>query len=557
MRIVQQRPKSSKHHQKSLHIMWLIDTKTLRVKEFPSDRRPKYAILSHKWEKDELSFQQFQNQNACHKMKGYQKVIRFCREAHRNGLNWGWVDTCCIDKRNPTELSEAINSMFMWYRDSAACYVYLHEFSKDALQSQRRTRTKLREHLRLCEWFERGWTLQELIAPSTVIFFDRSWRHFGDKRALADEISYITRVSASLLKGTKSLEKYSCAQKMSWAALRKTKRPEDRAYSLFGLFGITMPTLYGEGHEAFRRLQEAILVRSPDHTLFAWTLQGPEEFPTPTALRTLNPYSILAPSPDCFLSSSSVVPFEMLQSDQLDQGSELSHQFNLAHYRPTGLRRSGRSPYSIINGGLRIQLARRYIGDKGRYSMFEAMLDCYDASDAKGHVCTICVVRTMDNFYVQRAEPYFLGKVTWAEYRETSEFFLKDFLFRPVWIQPEDMKSTDSGEMAKQVQMWKARAASRIERLYAETTELDIKDGRVEQWHKLEQERVQDEPEEERLEEHTTLRRIASTESLRREENAKKKRIRRAVQASIVGLSVASLLSISTSGHRKVRSRFE
>ena len=540
--------------------MWLMNTKTLQVREFSSDERPKYAILSHKWEKEELSFQQFQNQDACHKMKGYQKVIKFCREAHRNGLHWAWVDTCCIDKKNPTELSEAINSMFMYYRDSAVCYVYLHDFWKKGLQSSQKTKAEsLREHLRLCEWFTRGWTLQELIAPSTVIFFDRSWSHFGDKRDLADDLSYITRVNASLLKGTKSLEKFSCAQKMSWAALRKTKRPEDRAYSLFGLFGITMPTLYGEGHEAFRRLQEAILIRSPDHTLFAWTLQGPEEYPTSTVLRKLNPYSILAPSPDCFLSSSSVVPFEKLHFDPLDQGSELSYRSDLARYRPKDLRRSGRSPYSIVNGGLRIQLTRRYVGDKGRYSMFEAILDCYDASNAREHACTICLVRTWDNLYVQRAEPYFLGQVTWDEYRETREFFLKDFLFHPVWIQPKEMKSTESREMAKQVQIWKARAASRIKRLYAETTELGMKDGRIKQWHKLEQERIHDQLKEERLEEHTTLQRIASTESLRQEEKSRRKRISRAVavQVSVIGLSAASLLSLGASERSKLRSRLK
>jgi hypothetical protein len=258
--------------------MRLLNTSTLEAKEFQTNKRPEYAILLHRWLDEEISFQQIQDPKKYSWMKGYRKVEGFCREALRNGFDWAWVDTCCIDKASAVELSEAINSMFAWYRDSAVCYIYMDDFSTNSVASA--SPSNIERELKECVWFTRGWTLQELIAPKQVLFFDYKWRYFGTKNGLANVISRITNINVTLLKNQRSLDEFSCAQKMSWAAFRQTTRPEDRAYSLLGLFDITLPSVYGEGNQAFLRLQEAILTRSPDHSLFAWTLQSPRELPT-------------------------------------------------------------------------------------------------------------------------------------------------------------------------------------------------------------------------------------------------------------------------------------
>jgi hypothetical protein len=216
------------------------------MKEFSDAERPAYAILSHRWEEQEINLQQWTDLEGRYRdWQGYRKVKDFCHQATSDGYEWAWADTCCINKAgNDNELSEAINSMFAWYQRAGLCYVYLSDVvgSSDPAISD-------------SQWFTRGWTLQELIAPLDVLFFDCRWRYIGSRDQLASIISQITRIDERLLKGQERLEEFSVAQKMSWAAFRQTTRSEDRAYSLFGLFKITLPTVYGEGHGAFRRLQ--------------------------------------------------------------------------------------------------------------------------------------------------------------------------------------------------------------------------------------------------------------------------------------------------------------
>lgn len=118
--------------------------------------------------------------------------------------------------------------------------------------------------------FTRGWTLQELIAPANVTFFDSQWKARGNKTSLATELSTITNIDVCLLEGSRSLEYFSVAQRMSWAASRVTTRIEDTAYCLMGLFDINMPLLYGEEEKAFRRLQEEIIRSTTDLSIFAW-----------------------------------------------------------------------------------------------------------------------------------------------------------------------------------------------------------------------------------------------------------------------------------------------
>lgn len=174
------------------------------------------------------------------------------------------MDTSCIDKASSTELSEAINSMFAWYRDAAVCYAYL----ADVLTSGDPRRPG--SAFRYSRWFTHGWTLQELIAPRIVVFLSREWDVIGTKESLADLIEDITGIDCDVLTHRKSHNDISVAARMSWAAQRITTRVEDHAYCLLGIFNIVMHPIYGEGEHAFIRLQEEILRRIPDDSIFAW-----------------------------------------------------------------------------------------------------------------------------------------------------------------------------------------------------------------------------------------------------------------------------------------------
>jgi hypothetical protein len=117
-------------------------------------------------------------------------------------------------------------------------------------------------------WFTRGWTLQELIAPKTVYFFDSSWNEIGEKRQPEKEIAEVTGIDSDVLRDHRSLYTKRIARRMSWASSRETTRIEDIAYCLMGIFNVNMPLLYGEGERAFIRLQEVIMRSNYDHTLF-------------------------------------------------------------------------------------------------------------------------------------------------------------------------------------------------------------------------------------------------------------------------------------------------
>jgi hypothetical protein len=222
------------------------------------DDIPPYAILSHTWgsSDEEVSFQDMQAGSGEHK-RGYRKILFCGKQAANDGLSFFWVDTCCIDKTSSAELSEAINSMYMWYKAAWVCYAYLADVASiSTLENSR--------------WFTRGWTLQELIAPTEVVFFNGEWERLGTRLQLSTSIQDCTGVSVRAFLENRSLEWFSIAQKMSWAARRSTTRTEDAAYCLLGLFGINMPLIYGEGENAFVRLQDEIMKVSEDHSLFAW-----------------------------------------------------------------------------------------------------------------------------------------------------------------------------------------------------------------------------------------------------------------------------------------------
>ncbi|EIW58294.1 uncharacterized protein TRAVEDRAFT_82962, partial [Trametes versicolor FP-101664 SS1] len=192
------------------------------------------------------------------------KIKAACQVAREDGFLLLWIDTCCIDKSSSTELSEAINSMFEWYELADICYAYLADVPGDDDPTQA---VSLFWQSR---WHTRGWTLQELIAPTRVVFLTRSWGFLGTKAGLASTLEKITGVDFSILTGHATVHSASVARRMSWAACRETTRIEDRAYSLLGIFGMHMSPIYGEGENAFLRLQEEIVKTIPDHSIFAW-----------------------------------------------------------------------------------------------------------------------------------------------------------------------------------------------------------------------------------------------------------------------------------------------
>ncbi|XXG95104.1 hypothetical protein Hte_001364 [Hypoxylon texense] len=269
--------------------MRLLNTTSYRLESFDGEFKPKYAILSHTWGNQEVLFEDIENyENLDWRRKSaWAKVEGSCRQASLDGYDYIWIDTCCINKSSSTELSEAINSMYQWYRSSAVCYAFLEDVQD-------------LPDLSASRWLTRGWTLQELIAPETVLFYNKDWRLLGDRFELAPQISHQTKIGMDVLtRGhivdgksqrahiigrlgycsscgvfDRSLEsilgRFCAAQKMTWASHRETTREEDVAYCLLGLFQVNMTPIYGEGSHAFWRLQEEITKRWNDQSILVW-----------------------------------------------------------------------------------------------------------------------------------------------------------------------------------------------------------------------------------------------------------------------------------------------
>ena len=261
--------------------MRLLNVHTRLLEEFIGDNVPPYVILSHTWGEQEVSLQDLGRDGHVEKL-GYAKIDGCCRVADEKGIAYVWVDTCCIDKTSSSELSEAINSMFRWYQQAEVCCVYLSDVvsGEDPYAED--------SSFRKSRWFTRGWTLQELIAPRTIQFFDVSWRSIGvgysrgssghvinaKRNASVTLLSDITRIRWHVLHNGK-LDGLAVAEKLAWAAGRQTTRVEDTAYCLLGIVGVNMPLLYGEGPKAFLRLQEQIMSSSYDDSLLAWGFRLP------------------------------------------------------------------------------------------------------------------------------------------------------------------------------------------------------------------------------------------------------------------------------------------
>ncbi|KAF4345744.1 ankyrin repeat-containing protein [Fusarium beomiforme] len=293
--------------------MRLLHTKTYRLYEFFNEEVPPYAILSHTWGSKEINFEEIQDRRNSYGFRsnpGFPKVKGACSLAHSENYEFIWIDTCCINKSSSSELSEAINSMYLWYKRADVCYAYLADVNYRSEYSPVAS-TKLgsesnivlngnhwnfdESEFRESRWFTRGWTLQELIAPNKVIFYSRDWKSLGTKVTLRPLISSITSIEETVLAGG-GLEVLSVARKMSWASNRTTTRKEDLAYCLMGIFSVNMPLLYGEGDKAFVRLQEQIITKTNDQSIFAWKIPQAEG-----QQRAL--YGLLAPSPKAFIET--------------------------------------------------------------------------------------------------------------------------------------------------------------------------------------------------------------------------------------------------------------
>ncbi|KAI9150243.1 Vegetative incompatibility protein [Paramyrothecium foliicola] len=286
--------------------MRLINVKTLDLEEYFGNGIPPYAILSHTWGREEVSFQEWNHPHRGSHKSGYGKILLARAQAIKDELPYLWVDTVCIDKGSSAELSEAINSMFAWYHGSILCYAYLVDVSD-------------MESLHASRWFTRGWTLQELLAPKRIRFFNQDWRFLGRKPDLCQQIAKITRIRPIFVNGSPP-QRASVAERMSWLSRRSTTRVEDMAYCMLGIFGLSIPLLYGEGTKAFLRLQEEIIRVSNDHSIFCWSWIPSH---VPRGWR-----SVIAPSPAVFEHSR--------------------------HYKADTL--IGTPAYSITNAGLSIAL---------------------------------------------------------------------------------------------------------------------------------------------------------------------------------------------------------
>ncbi|KAI6121299.1 heterokaryon incompatibility protein-domain-containing protein, partial [Pisolithus sp. B1] len=226
-----------------------------------------YVMLSHRWGEGEPSLRDIKGRSVylMSAEGGLRKLQAFCLVTCKQGYSWVWSDTCCIDKDSSAESQEAILSMFTWYRRSTLTIVHLSDVSDTG-------------SLVGSEWLERGWTLQELLAPRAILFYTRDWslyknltssNHKADD-AVIKELTSATGIEPQFLKGFRPGTD-NARSRLQWASLRRTTRPEDIAYSLFGIFDLQLPVFYGESAEkALGRLLAEIISQSGDISVLDW-----------------------------------------------------------------------------------------------------------------------------------------------------------------------------------------------------------------------------------------------------------------------------------------------
>jgi len=252
-----------------MRLLRLEDDGNFSLVDVGSKSIPRYAILSHTWGPDheEITYKDMVKGTGKSKA-GYAK-IQFCgMQAAKDSLKYCWVDTCCINKSSSAELSEAINSMFQWYNKADKCYVYLPDVSfSSSIKNDTFSQQTWKSAFQNSRWFTRGWTLQELLSPKSIQFFSVEREQLGDKISLLQEVHNATGISVQALQGC-PLSQFSVDERMSWAERRETKREEDAAYSLFGIFDVCLPLIYGEGrNKALKRLHKEIKESMKDNSL--------------------------------------------------------------------------------------------------------------------------------------------------------------------------------------------------------------------------------------------------------------------------------------------------
>ncbi len=252
-----------------MRLLYFEDDGSLSQKEFRSPVPiPPYAILSHTWGDEEVTLQDL-FYGPAKNLKGYQKILFCGNQAAKDGLEYFWVDTCCIDKQNSAELNEAIQSMYRWYGHASKCYAYLSDvsvpISSDMEMDIEIDQSVWMEAFQGSRWFTRGWTLQELIAPKSVNFFSAEGYLLGNKHSLKAKITETTGIPKEALLG-QPLATFSPSQRFTWAKGRNTTEKEDIAYCLLGIFDISMSPRYGEGQDkAVRRLKKLVLESRHQH----------------------------------------------------------------------------------------------------------------------------------------------------------------------------------------------------------------------------------------------------------------------------------------------------
>jgi hypothetical protein len=230
------------------------------TEDLPESELPlyRYAILSHTWGKnqEEVTYEDILSARGTSKPGIGSAKVRFCiQQTKQDGLEYFWIDTCCIDKRNLVELDRSLRSMFRWYSNAETCYAFI----SDVPQGEE-LGADWEQDFRFSRWFKRGWTLQELIAPGAVEFFSKHGTKLGTRASLEQQINQITHIPIPALRGRASTD-FTLQERRQWQDGRETREPEDLVYSLFGILDVSMPVLYGEGRrKAWERLEGAISV---------------------------------------------------------------------------------------------------------------------------------------------------------------------------------------------------------------------------------------------------------------------------------------------------------
>ncbi|KAF4946504.1 hypothetical protein FGADI_11142 [Fusarium gaditjirri] len=395
---------------------------------------PPYAILSHTWisPKDEVTYRDMKTRtgdikNDVYKQKGWSKLKDYCDRAFKDGWEWAWMDTCCIDKTNPVDTQEAINGMFRWYQDAGVCYAHLGDVSLSKASqivslpegtdldpsTNRLLRAALKNSFISAKWFTRGWTLQELLAPHYLIFVDREWRHIGTRESWALEIEKVSNIVARHLTAFNPTDFTSCstAMRFSWASGRETTVEEDESYSLLGLFGISLPLIYGEGgRQAFNRLQRQLIHVYHDDSVFAWKSLHPDPKPG---------LGILARSVKDFWDASKVTAGQYGNAYSMtNKGLEITSKYWRQRSNPDS---------AIVRLNCRIGSASD-AGNKetGIHLTHDAVADVYHRARIN-ELCDISQLDLEDWYEERRREPLFIRADNYLDSVASSAMFVVEY----------------------------------------------------------------------------------------------------------------------------------